>query len=57
MKCTQYELNELVAFKIARAILLFQSRVEQATIFSWDLKNLDLFCGGCLQVPDRLESS
>jgi len=31
---------------------IFGSWAEHATIFDWDLKILDLFCGGCPGVPD-----
>ena len=46
MKCTQYGLYGQATFKNARAIFYFQSRAERATIFNWDLKKLDFFCGG-----------
>ena len=32
---------------------IFRSWVERATIFGQDLKNLDLFCGGCLEILDH----
>ena len=32
---------------------IFQSRAERVAIFDRDLKILDLFCGGCVKVPDH----
>ena len=31
---------------------IFLSWTEYTTIFNRDMKNLDLFCGSCLEVPD-----
>ena len=32
---------------------VFQSHAEHAEVFGWDMKILDLFGGGCQEVPDR----
>ena len=52
MKCTQYGLYGQKTFKNAKAILFFRSQAKEVANFTWDLKILDLFYGGCPKVPD-----